>query len=80
MALLFLLEAAGYAMLGGVLGLVLGAVLIHACAWWIGLEAGLNAALALPAVGLAGVIGLVFGVLPALRAAGLRPAEAFKSE
>jgi len=79
-ALLFLLEAAGYALLGGAAGLLLGAVMTQACAWWIGLSASLRGGTVLPAMAGAAALGLAFGTLPALRAARMEPVEALRRE
>lgn len=76
---LFLLEAVGYALLGGVLGVALGMGLVRLCSLLIGLEATLVPSLALAAVGIAGAVGVLFGVVPALRAAALLPVDALKN-
>ncbi len=76
--LLFLLEAACYALLGGVLGVALGAGMVWLFGLLIGLEAALSPGLALGAVAAAGGVGVLFGVAPALRAAALLPVDALK--
>lgn len=78
--LLFLLEAVCYALLGGVLGLVLGVVMIRAFGAWIGLNAFLTAGTAIPAILAAAALGVIFGVVPALRASAMVPVEALKQE
>lgn len=78
--LIFLLEAAGYAFLGGLAGLLLGGVLIRLLGRWIGLRAVLTAGDVLPVLAAAGVLGLAFGVSPAMRAAGLQVVDALRSE
>lgn len=77
---LFLLEAVCYALLGGVLGVALGMGMVRLFGLMIGLEAVLSPGLALGAVGIAGVVGVMFGVLPALRAAALLPVDALKND
>lgn len=77
-ALLFVLEGAGYALLGGLCGLVLGVVMIHLFGAWIGLKATLSPAVACPVLLAASALGLLFGVLPAMRAANLAPVEALR--
>jgi putative ABC transport system permease protein len=82
----FVLEAAIIGLLGGALGLVI--------AWWFdGTETGLvnwntftdvsfaftlTPSLAMTSFGLAFLLGVIGGTLPALRAARLRPIEAFR--
>lgn len=78
--MLFLLESIGYTLLGCLLGLALGVVMIRLFGAWIGLDAQLSPAAALPAMAAAGILGIVFGVAPALRAARLAPVEAFRGE
>lgn len=78
--LLFLLEAASYALLGGTLGVVLGMGMVKLFGRIIGLDATLEAGLALAAVLVAGAVGVAFGVMPALRAAAMQPVEALKND
>lgn len=79
-ALLFLLEAAVYALLGGVVGVGLGGGMIALFGRMIGLQAGLHAGVTLPTLLCAALLGLLFGVAPALRAAGLLPVAALRQE
>jgi putative ABC transport system permease protein len=78
--MLFLLEAVCYALLGGVLGVVLSLVMVYGFGMLIGLEAALSMATAIPAVVIAGGLGMIFGVIPALRAASMLPVDALKTE
>ena len=78
--MLFLMEAVCYALLGGLLGILLGMGMIRVFGAWIGLNAFLRADTAVPAVLAAGALGIVFGVAPALRAAGMQPVEALREE
>lgn len=78
--MLFLMEAVCYALLGGLLGILLGMGMIRVFGAWIGLNAFLRADTAVPAVLVAGALGIVFGVAPALRAAGMQPVEALREE
>lgn len=78
--LLFLLEAGAYAFLGGILGLMLGVAMIHVFGSWIGLNAYLELFTALPVLIGASLLGMGFGVAPAMKAAGLPPVEALNSQ
>lgn len=77
---LFLMEAVCYSLLGGLLGILLGIAMIAAFGRWIGLSASLGWNTALPALLAATLLGLAFGVAPALRAAGMVPVAALKQE
>lgn len=77
---LFLLEAAGYSLLGCVLGAVLGMAMTAAFGAWIGLNAHVQAGTLLAVAAAALVTGVAFGVLPAMRAARLMPADALRDE
>ena len=79
-ASIFLLEAAAYAFLGGVLGISVGAALIYMMGAWIGLNAGLSVAVAFPVLLGATLLGLLFGAAPAIKAAELAPVDALCSE
>ena len=76
----FLTEAVFIALLGGLFGAVLGIV-----ASWL-LARDLHVAMVLkpeiPALGLVAsvILGVLFGIVPALRAAGLAPAQALRSD
>ena len=76
--LLFLLEAAAYAVLGGVLGVVAGEVIVRLTGAWIGIWAAIQPGLVPLAVGFAALVGLFFGVAPAWRAARMAPVDALK--
>lgn len=78
--LLFLLEAAGYGALGGLLGLGLGVVMIRFFAGIVGLSASLTLSTAAPVMLAALLLGAAFGVLPALRAARMQPVDALRSD
>lgn len=78
--LLFMLEAVCYTLLGGVLGLALGMGMIRLFGWWIGLGTFLRLETVLPVLLISAVLGVVFGVAPALRAAEMIPVAALKQE
>jgi len=77
---LFLMEAVCYALLGGVLGVALSLVMVFFFGRLIGLEAAVSFSVAAPAVVIAGALGVIFGVIPALRAAAMLPVDALKTD
>lgn len=79
-AVLFLLEAAAYAMLGGVIGLLLGMMMISLFGMFIGLHASTSITTVIPVLAGTAVMGIFFGVIPAVKAASLQPVEALRSE
>lgn len=77
---LFLLEAAAYAVLGGILGLLLGVWMIRFFGDIIGVRAQMQLGTAAPVLAAAALLGVGFGVAPALRAAAMQPVDALRSE
>ena len=75
----FLVEALVLSSLGGVIGSALGLSAVAAVATLTPLPAAIGGVSVLITVGLSGSIGLVFGVLPARRAARLDPITALRS-
>jgi putative ABC transport system permease protein len=75
----FLVEALVLSSLGGVIGSALGLSAVAAVATLTPLPAAIGGTSVLITVGLSGSIGLVFGVLPARRAARLDPITALRS-
>jgi putative ABC transport system permease protein len=75
----FLVEALVLSSLGGAIGSALGLSAVAAVAAFTPLPAAIGATSVLVTVGLSGTIGLVFGVLPARRAARLDPITALRS-
>lgn len=75
----FLVESLVLASLGGVIGSAVGVGTIALVAMTTPLPASISALMVLTTVGLSGSIGLIFGVLPARRAAGLDPIVALRS-
>jgi len=76
----FLIEALTLSVLGGALGVLLGAL----ATWAVGYFAGWDVRLSLDSVALAvvfsGMVGVFFGYYPALRASRLQPIEALRHE
>ncbi len=79
-ALIFLLEAAAYALLGGAVGTILGAAMIGGFGAIIGLSARIDVMMALAVLLGAAMLGLGFGVFPAVKAAGMEPVEALRCD
>ena len=75
----FLVEALVLSSLGGVIGSALGLSAVTAVAAFTPLPAAIGGVSVLITVGLSGTIGLVFGVLPARRAARHDPITALRS-
>ena len=75
----FLVESLVLASLGGLIGSALGLSAVTAVARFTPLPAAIGADSVLITVGLSGSIGLIFGVLPARRAARLDPIAALRS-
>ncbi len=76
----FLIEAVTLCLLGGIIGIILGvsgSALISAFAPWPPMVSGGSIVLAF---GFSTAIGLIFGVYPAYKAAGLDPIEALRYE
>jgi putative ABC transport system permease protein len=74
----FVLEAGLVTMAGGVVGVVAGVAGAFLAARALGWPAALSWPAIVGAVLFAGVIGLIFGVQPARKAAGLHPVEALR--
>mgnify|MGYP001319108675 CR=1 FL=1 len=76
----FLLESVLVSLLGGLLGIAFGWMLAALAGSLLGLSSVVDMGTVLLASGFAAAVGLVFGIYPAWRAAGLRPIEALRYE
>jgi putative ABC transport system permease protein len=76
----FLVEAVTLTAVGGALGLVLAGLLVAAAHFGLGWAMRLGPGAIALAVGTSLVVGLVFGFLPARRAADVEPMEALRHE
>lgn len=76
----FLIEAATLTLIGGAIGIVVGLGAGQALKGVLGFETGVPVWSAVVATGVSVAIGLIFGLLPANRAARLDPVEALRYE
>ncbi|MGQ0709086.1 MAG: ABC transporter permease [Rhodoferax sp.] len=76
----FLVEAVTLSVIGGAIGVALGALASLALAQWTQWQIALSGASVLLAVGFSGLVGVFFGYYPAQRAARLQPIEALRYE
>jgi putative ABC transport system permease protein len=76
----FLVEAGVLTMLGGAAGLILGAALAYATAAFTPIPARIPLWSVAAALASATLTGMLFGLLPAYRAARLEPVEALRAE
>ncbi|MDY6982139.1 MAG: ABC transporter permease [Pseudomonadota bacterium] len=79
-ALQFLIEALTLSMIGGFVGLVLGLLSARAIGWSLDWPATVSVGAMFMAIGIAAIVGLVFGSYPARRASLLDPIEALRTE
>jgi putative ABC transport system permease protein len=76
----FLVEAATLTLTGGILGIVLGVAMGQGIRTLFRFETSVPAWSALVACAVSVLVGLVFGIAPAARAAQLDPVEALRYE
>jgi len=79
-ALQFLIEALTLSVIGGVIGLVLGLVASRVVGWSLEWPTSVPGSAMLLSLGIAAIVGLVFGSYPARRASRLDPIDALRTE
>jgi putative ABC transport system permease protein len=76
----FLVEAVALSALGGVIGIALGLALGAAGAWALSVPFAPDPGVILLAFGFSGAVGVVFGYVPARRAARMNPIDALRHQ
>lgn len=76
----FLIEAVVLSALGGIAGIIFATLLVYLISMFLGLEFIFNPGINILSLTIAALIGVVFGFLPAKRAAGLDPIVALRYE
>ena len=75
----FLIEAILLTSFGGVIGVIVG-YLFNFISSWIGISFVMSLPTVLISLGFSVVIGLIFGIIPAIRASKLKPIDALKHD
>ncbi len=76
----FLIEAMGLSFTGGLIGIALGVAISRVAGPKIGVTPLTAPWVVIVAAGFSAVVGVVFGIYPAMRASGLQPVEALRYE
>lgn len=75
----FIIEAILLSIIGGIVGLMLGALIAYIAATYIGIRFFVSASTISLAVGFSAVVGIAFGFMPARKASRLNPIDALRS-
>lgn len=75
----FVIEAIFLSLVGGLIGLVLGGLIAYIAAALIGIGFSISISTISLAVGFSGIVGIVFGYMPARKASQLNPIDALRS-
>jgi len=76
----FLVESVILTFFGGIIGMIFGITVSYILSTIMGFPVAISPSAILLSVGVSGVIGVVFGLYPARRAANLEPIEALRWE
>jgi ABC-type antimicrobial peptide transport system permease subunit len=76
----FLIEAVTLSVIGGVVGLIVGLLSARIVGWSLGWPTSVSMGTMALAIGIAALVGLVFGSYPARRASRLDPIQALRTE
>ncbi|WP_256312147.1 ABC transporter permease [Tissierella carlieri] len=74
----FIIESIFLSLFGGMLGLIIGILIAFVAANLIGFSMTIAMSTIILAVGFSGVVGIVFGFMPARKASRLNPTDALK--
>jgi putative ABC transport system permease protein len=76
----FLIEAMGLSFTGGLIGIILGVLGSRLLGPQIGVTPATEPLIVIIAAGFSAMVGVVFGIYPAMRASGLQPVDALRYE
>lgn len=75
----FIIEAIFLSFIGGIIGLIFGALIAYTAAVIIGIRFSISIATILLAIGFSAGVGIIFGYMPAEKASRLNPIDALRS-
>ncbi len=77
---LFMVESFTVAAIGGMLGIILGFIIAQIIAFYAGWQVGWSTSAVILSVGVCALIGLTFGIYPAIKASKMDPIEALQRD